>query len=89
VSELLKPIPVTVTVVPADDHFGLACIAGPLTILKDATALSDRKPLLPVAVMFCVVPAPPANVNCPLVNSPALIEHVGAVMMEPGPGCAE
>jgi hypothetical protein len=82
VSELLKPIPVTDTVTPAEADFGVTCIAGPATILISPVALSDAKPLLPVAVMFWLVPAPPVNVNCPLVNSPALMEHDGAVAIE-------
>jgi hypothetical protein len=90
VSVVLKPIPVTVTVIPAAPDLGVACIAGPVTILICPTALSDGKLLLPVAVMFCVVPAPPVNVNWPLVSSPALMEHDGDAAIEAkGPGCAE
>jgi hypothetical protein len=79
-SERLKPMPVTVTWIPGVPLLGLACTAGPLTILNVPVAFSFRQ--LPVAFMLTVFPAPAINVKDP-VNSPALIEQNGAVAKLP------
>ena len=80
VSPVLKPLPLTVTTVPAGAELGMKLIDGEVVVTVNVACAES--PVLPVTVIVC---APNVallrTVNEPVTTPPGEVEHEGEVTM--------